>query len=126
MEITKNGLKKPSPEDFYNIEVFNENMDIIEEFLEKGGSGGGNSGLDISVTSDMWLLDETTSLYKATITWNGITSNHVVDVVFDLQSLDKASDVKNYTESGTDCFYLYSDSVIADTLTGAAYAKVVK
>ena len=82
-------------------------------------------GLDVTITSDMWVLDETTALYKATIAWDGITPNYKVNMVFDLVSLDVASSVKNYTETGDDCFYLYSSSVVADTLTGKAYAKVV-
>lgn len=35
-DVTKNyGLKKPSPEDFYDINVFNENMDKIDDELKK-------------------------------------------------------------------------------------------
>lgn len=34
MEITKNGLKKPAQDDFYNVDDFNNNTDIVEEHLE--------------------------------------------------------------------------------------------
>ncbi|PXV85080.1 hypothetical protein C8E03_1194 [Lachnotalea glycerini] len=33
MEITEHGLKKPASEDFYNVEDFNDNAQIIEEHL---------------------------------------------------------------------------------------------
>ena len=124
MEITKNGLKKPSREDFYNVETFNENMDIIDGLLDNA-TGGGIEVLTLSIASNAWVLDSTTGLYKATISWSGITSNHVVDVVFDLPSIELASDVINYTNTAKNCFYLYSSSVVSNTLTGVAYAKVV-
>ena len=80
---------------------------------------------ELSITSGMWKLDSTTNLYKATISWSGITSNHRIDVIFDLPSIELASDVINYTDSSTDYFYLYSDKVVENTLTGKAYAKIV-
>lgn len=80
---------------------------------------------DIEITSDMWVFDEAENLYKATIEWNGITVNHKVDMNFDIPSLELASDVINYTNTSENCFFLYSSSAIADTLTGVAYAKVV-
>ena len=86
-------------------------------------SGLTTTTLDITITSDMWVQEGT--LYKATIPWAGITENHIVDVNFNLESLELASDVKNYTESGTNCFYLYSDNVVTNTLIAKAYAKVV-
>ena len=33
MEITDNGLKKPSQDDFYNVDDFNDNTEILEEHL---------------------------------------------------------------------------------------------
>ena len=45
--LTKNyGLEKPEQTDFYDVDVFNSNADIIDEELKKAAKG---EGLEFSV-----------------------------------------------------------------------------
>lgn len=58
MEKTKNfNLNKPAPEDFYNVEEFNENVAIIDEILKKHDDAVGE------------MLEETNQLH-----WNKVSN----------------------------------------------------
>jgi hypothetical protein len=50
-EFTENfNLEKPAQEDFYNIDVQNRNMDIIDEALAAAGNNETNDRIDTNVT----------------------------------------------------------------------------
>lgn len=66
-EITGNfGLTKPAKEDFYNIEVQNENMEVIDQKLKE---------LENSVDQVQDALDSHVGDYKLQIPWGGTTTN---------------------------------------------------
>lgn len=118
-----------------DLEAANYNIDrILDGTFTVGDSeklGGVSSShyllisTDLAIDPDEWILDESLNLYKAIVSWSGLTANHKVDVCLDLESLDLAVGMKNYTESEVGCFYLYSSDVITSTLTGKAYARMV-
>lgn len=79
MEYTQNyNLKKPGQEDFYNVEDFNENADIIDQKLKEIEDKTQN----INVTLDTsWL--GSSAPYSKTVTVTGIleTDTPIIDVV---------------------------------------------
>lgn len=79
MKYTPNyGLKKPGQEDFYNVEDFNENADIIDQKLKEIEDKTQN----INVTLDTsWL--GSSAPYSKTVTVTGIleTDTPIIDVV---------------------------------------------
>jgi hypothetical protein len=79
MEYTQNyNLKKPGQEDFYNVEDFNENADIIDQKLKEIEDKTQN----INVTLDTsWL--GSAAPYSKSVTVTGIleTDTPIIDVV---------------------------------------------
>ena len=81
------GLKKPEENDFYDVNIQNENMDIIESALLDIKSN--NTSLtfsDVSVSVENWSEDTTYTdyPYKADITCNGVNENYFSDIVFNI------------------------------------------
>lgn len=68
MEYTENyGLKKPETTDFYNVDDFNENMDIIEEELKKRLTSGGNASDMITEFAEASTTERLTSGEKISV-----------------------------------------------------------
>ena len=55
--ITTNyGLKKPLPEEFYDVQVMNDNMDIIDEQLKNANSNHGTCVPDVEPADNARFL----------------------------------------------------------------------
>lgn len=97
-KTTNYGLLKPDPEDFYNIEDFNNNMDVIDEELKKAAQTGGGSSEELTEH-----LANTNNPHKVTasqvglgnvpnVTTNNQTPTYAVpDTVQELASGEKLS-----------------------------------
>lgn len=63
MELTPNlNLKKPSKDDFYNVQDFNDNMDILDELLSESLSS--TSYIEKTMNSGSWDLTEKTYSFE--------------------------------------------------------------
>lgn len=64
MELTTNlKLKKPSDDDFYNVQDFNDNMDKLDEIL-KDDVGGSSEYVETTLDADSWDVTEKTYSFE--------------------------------------------------------------
>lgn len=64
-KTTNYGLIKPLPEEFYDIAVFNENMDVIDEIMKQNSSG---KSWDVVVPTTGWTTSDTMMMVNIEVT----------------------------------------------------------
>ena len=123
---THYGLKKPAGSDFYDVADFNYNADVIDEALYELESGSGNGAIVVAqnVTSSAWSSNGSYPdyPYRATLTVQDMTADHVPEVIFDGTDEDIAK-LAPHCASYNGGVYIYATEnvgpVTAQTVTGA-------
>lgn len=101
-KTTNYGLTKPSPEDFYDINVLNQNMDKIDEQLKASDGASATETTTLADTDTISLNDSAESGKIKKITWANVKTI--------LANVFAAKDHKHNTESWT--FTLEDDSTV--------------
>ena len=133
MKYTPNyGLKKPEQDDFYNVDDFNENADIIDQKLKENADAivahqNKMESLikikkDVVILASGWVDDTANSgFWIYDIEDEDITEDTVVDVNIHLQDLEKAESIKiksaNSSSAGKVILYAEdkpTDNIICD------------